>query len=265
MKTLRENALKPARDEEEKLLVGRLLDKAMQAEKYFKPASSDFLDLREQELCRQAMASAGIHNFTLVGGFDEAERKCAVFLPEYMTQGELGAEDLPFDAINITNKWKNELTHRDYLGALMAEGIRREMVGDILVYDGGADVIIMREMTSHVAQTLEKVASAAVATQKIDFESLHKPEIKVKVIRDTVQSLRLDAIVATAFSMSRATAQDAIKKGLVQVNGAVVQKPDSLSKAGESIAFRGKGKAVLYQISGTSKKGREIIEIHKLI
>lgn len=265
MSTKRDSILKLAHDDDEKILIGKLLDKAQQAEKYFKSTNSEFLGLRQQELCKQVMASEMNSSYFFAGGFDCAERKCAIFMPSYMSEGEVLAADFPFFALNIANKWKNELNHRDYLGALMGEGIRREMIGDILVYDGGADVLIMRDVADFVTQNMKKVATGAVKISEIPLDELHQPEIKIKILRDTVASLRLDAVAAVAFSMSRASAAELVKKKLVQVNGAIVCKADFEMSQGMNLSSRGYGKAILASIVGESKKHRQIVEVHKLI
>jgi RNA-binding protein YlmH len=73
---------------------------------------------------------------------------------------------------------------------------------------------------------------------------------------DTVASMRLDAVTASIFKLSRGSAADAIGGGLAAVNGVAVTKPDLAVKAGDKISLRGKGKAVVDAVEGLSKKGR---------
>ena len=72
---------------------------------------------------------------------------------------------------------------------------------------------------------------------------------------DTVASLRADAVVASGFRMSRETAAEAVRSGLVTVNGMILTKPDATVKDNDRIVLRGKGKMVI-RTGGLSKKGR---------
>ena len=246
MDTTREGILKLGKDGEERLLLSQLLDKQRQAQRYQQLAATFFLDLHQQALCRQAMARLGQGEAVLAGGFPQAERRCALFLPDY---------------------WEStkELTHRDYLGSLMGLGIRREMVGDILTGPQGADLLLMGEIVPYVAQNLQKVGNAPVACTPLPLSQLEPPPLKVKVLRDTVASLRLDAVLTVAFSISRGEAAELVRRGLVQVDGLEMTKPDRPVEQGARISARGKGKAILYAVGGLSKKGRQMIEVHKLL
>lgn len=265
MAAKREEFLKLAQSPEDRVLLSQLLDKKRQAERTFQPASTAFLDLRQQALCRQALQGLG-DGWCLEGGFDQAERRVALFLPDYLENiSQLEQQDLPFQALRLEAKGQKQLTHRDYLGSLMGLGIRREMIGDILPRPQGADLLLMAEIAPYIQQNLVQVGSAPVSAQLIPLDRLEVPELKVKVIRDTVPSLRLDAVLASAFSLSRGDAAEAIRRGLVQVDGAPTLKGDRPVAQGVRLSVRGKGKAILAETGGLSKKGRVNIEIHKLL
>ena len=84
MPAKREELLSLAQQPEDRLLISQLWDKMSQAEKYFQPACTPFLDLRQQNLCRTAMERMGNRGFFLYGGYPQAERRLALFLPDYM-------------------------------------------------------------------------------------------------------------------------------------------------------------------------------------
>ena len=264
MEVKREEILRLAQSPEDRTLLSQLLDKRRQAERYSRPASTAFLDLRQQALCRQALAGAG--GWSLEGGFDQAERRVALFLPDYIEEaGQLPQEDWPFQALRLESRGQKPLTHRDYLGSLMGLGIRREMIGDILPGPQGADLLAMAEIAPYIQQNLTQAGSSPSSVRPIALTELEIPEVKVKIIRDTVPSLRLDAVLASAFSMSRGDAADAVRRGLVQVDGAQALKGDRPVVQGARLSIRGKGKALLAETGGLSKKGRVNIEIHKLL
>ena len=266
MDTTREGILKLGKDGEERLLVSQLLGKPRQAQCYQQLAATFFLELHQQALCRQAMARLGQGEAVLAGGFPQAERRCALFLPDYWESlDQVPPEELPFQALRVEARGTKELTHRDYLGSLMGLGIRREMVGDILTGPQGADLLLMGEIVPYVAQNLQKVGNAPVACTPLPLSQLEPPLLKVKVLRDTVASLRLDAVLTVAFSISRGEAAELVRRGLVQVDGLEMTKPDRPVEQGARISARGKGKAILYAVGGLSKKGRQMIEVHKLL
>lgn len=89
------------------------------------------------------------------------------------------------------------------------------------------------------------------------------PEIDRKIVTDTVASLRLDNIVASAFGLSRGRAAEAIKGGIVFVNHVEVIKADAAVSEGDQITLRGKGKARLAEIGGRSRKDRIYVQIER--
>ena len=89
--------------------------------------------------------------------------------------------------------------------------------------------------------------------------------VQVKLIRDTVSSLRLDAVTATAFSMSRGRAAELIAAGRVNLDHAPCLKPDKPVAEGAVLTARGFGRARLREVGGLSKKGRTGITIERYL
>ena len=99
---------------------------------------------RELELARYLFGEEpGLYAF---GGFEDAERKMLVYLPEYLDESVLYAEDSPVTCLEGTFFREDNLSHRDILGALMGAGIQRETVGDILVEPGRCLFFVTREI-----------------------------------------------------------------------------------------------------------------------
>ncbi|HVI41260.1 MAG TPA: S4 domain-containing protein, partial [Anaerovoracaceae bacterium] len=91
------------------------------------------------------------------------------------------------------------------------------------------------------------------------------PESRFEEKRDTVASLRLDNLIASAFSLSRGRATSAIEGGVVFVNGLQSEKADRQIKEGDKLVLRGKGKVLLKAVGGVTKKDRISIVIHKYL
>ena len=234
-----------------------LEDKYMQCEMRNMLCSSAFLDVNTAALAGQRFKNT---KHLLYGGYDDAERRIMVFLPEYYD--ELPEEEDPLSVLHITiPKGSKKLTHRDYLGSILALGVDRSVVGDIIVDENGADIIVLKSMEEFFRANYEKAARVKLNVSIIPVTELvlKAPEIAEKT--DTVASLRIDNIAAAAFGLSRTKAAGAIRDGIVFVNGLQCAKPDHLMEQGDKLVLRGRGKAVLKEIGKTSKKDRIFITL----
>jgi RNA-binding protein YlmH len=138
------------------------------------------------------------------------------------------------------------------------------VTGDIFVREDGADAVVLSDMADYLAQNLVSVGRASVSCEVLDISQLITGVQQTKEIRDTVASLRLDSICASAFRTARGKAQDAIKAGLVSVNGRQCLKPDTELKEGDRISCRGKGRAVLAEVGGRTRKDRITIKLNQI-
>ena len=174
-------------------------------------------------------------------------------------------KDNPICALRARPRGGVELNHRDYLGSLMGLGIRREMVGDILVSPQSAGILLTAEMGEYVRHNLEKAGHASIVMEPVALESLLIPPLQFKTLRDTVPSLRLDGIVSSGFSISRGKAADYIAAGKAELNYLPCMKGDKQVQEGDVISVRGLGKIKLETIGGNTKKGRISIEISRFL
>ena len=251
---------------EDRLLLAKVLDRARQARDRNIPAATDFLSPQQQMLALDLLRLAGIPetNYLLSGGFDGAERKVILFLPDWM-DAENAEEELPIRCLRAAFRAEDQLSHRDFLGSLMGMGIVREKLGDILVGPDSADLIVLDTVAEFLAQSWNSAGRAKLRVTEIEVGHLHIPELKCQEVRDTVSSLRLDAVASTGFKMARGKAADLISSGRVQVNWRECTKPDKLLAAGDTVSARGFGKFVLAEIGGTTRKGRTSILIKRYI
>ena len=145
--------------------------------------------------------------------------------------------------------------HRDYMGALLGMGIDRQWLGDIRVIGSRAYVFCLPSVLRHLL-SIEKVGRCGVKTRELELNQVPVPERKVKEKRFSVQSMRLDAVLAGLFDLSRSEAARQIQAGLVTVNYLDCLKCDQAVKPGDILSLRGKGKAKLTGTGGESRKGR---------
>lgn len=249
----------------DKMLLAGIEDKFRQCCDQYRLTYTGFLDLRQrsmaEQLCRQLKVHSENVSCVFFGGYSDAERTVAAFLPDYAV-----AEDLPLAVIRVSAPAAGrKLTHRDYLGSLVGLGLKRERIGDILVYETGADIIIMEDIRDFILTHYGQVGRTEIRVEAIPLAELQVPDVKTTLIKDTVASLRLDNVVSSAFSLSRAKAAEAIRGGIVFVNGMQSEKVDMQIKEGDKLVLRGKGKAYLQEVGGQTRKDRIFIVIERYV
>ena len=240
------------------LLLATIEDKRRQCEERCMMTHTGFLDMRQA--AEAASALRGADGAFLWGGYDDAERRICVFLPEYMTAEDAkGGGDCPLRVLRVTlpKNGGGKLSHRDYLGALLALGVDRSVAGDILVRDDVADIVVLEGMADYLQRNYSGAGRTVFAkTEILPIEDLNQGSQETFEKRDTVASLRLDGLVASAFNLSRGKAQEAIRQGLVSVNSFPAEKPDMPVAEGSKLVLRGMGKAILGTVGGTTRKDR---------
>ncbi|MCQ2770386.1 MAG: YlmH/Sll1252 family protein [Clostridia bacterium] len=251
------------------VLLRHIEDKASECDRNYMITSSSFLDMAQRTAVENHLKSMHIR-CVFYGGFEEAERTICIFYPDYIDDiiNHLNRNPKNNQIKPLRRKIKKgppKLSHRDYLGALMALGIKREAIGDIIVYDEGADIIIKKEMESYLYSSLSSVGKNDVETEIIPIDKINAPVYKFVESRCTVPSLRLDAIIAEAFNLSRDKASQAINSGLVYINSLQTYKVDAKVKEGSKLVLRGHGKIILKEIIGLTKKERVAILIDRYV
>lgn len=253
---------KTARSEEERLLLSRVWDKREQCRLRNIPTATAFLSPQEQAAATRLLNALGQREgYAFWGGYEGAERQRLLFLPDWMN----GPDDSTIAALRAVCRSGVTLTHRDFLGSLMALGLTREKIGDILVESGGCQVLVDPAALDFLTQSWDSAGREKLTVSPLPLEELTVPEAAVKEVRDTVSSLRLDNVLTSAFSLSRGRAAEAVEKGAVQVNYTVCQKPDKPVSAGDVITCRGLGKCVLDAVGSPTKKGRLPVAIRRFI
>ncbi|MBU7008587.1 RNA-binding protein [Phosphitispora fastidiosa] len=239
---------------EDRIVIARVLDKIQSAIKFAGVEVTDIYDPHRQKLLSQVLALESGISFIWAGGYEEAERRRAVVCPDYM---EAGTQDDGLGLLSIMGNCRfRDLTHRDFLGAILSLGIKREKIGDILVYEGGSQVIADRDMLEYIAGNLTKVNRLGVEANIVPLEQLKLPEEQVKEVFATVSSLRLDAVTAAGFGISRSKMADEIKAEKVRVNWVAVSDCASPVQEGDRISIRGRGRMKIDRVKGETKKGR---------
>ena len=190
------------------------------------------------------------------GGYDDAERTMAFFLPEYMEESELDIAE-HIRCIRLKAAF-GEPGHRDYMGAILGMGVGREWVGDILVQGETAYVFCQPSVLRHLL-SIEKVGRCGVKAEEIPLDGVPLQPRKTEERSFTVMSPRLDAVCAGMFRLSRTESARQIEAGLVSLNYTECLKTDQPVSEGDVLSLRGAGKGKLTAFGGSSRKGRLFI------
>ncbi len=242
----------------EKILFRKIKDMINKSEKTFSVVYSHFLTPAEQMFLLNEREFSGIIEFE--GGHEDVERRiCRVCTNEYNKD-----DGLPIVLYSVKATDKNAvISHRDVLGALMGLGIKREMTGDIIAKNNQAQFFCHQSVSEFVKMNLTKIGRYSVELGESEFSEM--AELPKKPVNINVSSMRLDSIAGESFGISRTKAAELIKKGMVFVNWQVCLDTSREIKAGDKISLQGKGKILVSEISGTSKKGRLFVNILKYV
>ncbi len=232
---------------------------------------SDFLNLNEQNILHTLPKDRLYTRFMSFGGYDTAERQMAAFIPDalYLRWGKKEPEniDYPFRALRISplnKKFAGELSHRDYLGAVLNLGIERSRTGDILIDGESALIFVHRDIANVVSGELTRVRHTSVRADELPLSKIsYTPSYEE--IRGTVASVRLDSLLALAFSSSRTRLTGLIEGAKVYVNGRLVTSNGYQPAEGDVISVRGMGKFRFESSGSRTRKNRIMVVIFKYV
>ena len=256
----RKNIDKIAQTPEDRVLLARLWDKITAGMSRNILACSGFLSPREQEMAQYLFGNA--EGLRFWGGFENAQRKMLIYLPDYL---EEIPEDEPILCLKASFYTGDSLSHRDFLGALMGFGIDRACVGDICVEEGICHFFVSADIAPHLLRDFDKAGRTALHVSTVPLSQFSPPAEKTELLSDTVPSLRLDCILSSGFRISRSLADTFIRSGKAAIDGLPCEKPDRAVSQGASISVRGLGKIRLAEIGNRSKKDRIFIKIEKFM
>lgn len=198
--------------------------------------------------------------FSVYGGFDGASR----VIVRFGNPDELGySADYPISLLKIeplSKKFADDLSHRDFLGAIMNLGIERDIIGDILTGEKEAYVFCLSDMADMLMRELTRVRHTSVNTIMIDeLPSAFAPTLKDLSIQ--VASLRIDGIIAKYTKLSRSQTADLFHERKVFVNGRLMENYSYQIKSSDVVSVRGFGKFIFSGQTGQTKKGNLLVTI----
>ncbi|MBR3256034.1 MAG: hypothetical protein IKF97_07540 [Clostridia bacterium] len=265
----KQELLKEYKNQDDKILLSFILDKIKFVTTKNKIENTNFLNMQQIDLVEVFLKKIKYTNYILWGGYETAERKVLILYPDKLNENMVSknySKIMNIVRIKLPENEYGKYSHRNYLGAIIKLGIEREKVGDILVSDEGADIIVLNDISKYLMQELpmlKRFESSNIIEEKI--EKLNKVEPKVELIKIIVPSARLDNFVSDLAKTSRTKAIEIIKNERVFVNGKLELKTSKQIKENDIITIRGKGRFVVKEFSGTTRSGRTIAIIERFI
>lgn len=237
----------------ERALAQRILALQAEAETSGRPQLTGFLDQAAQTLAGLLMQQAPGLAYDLVGGHAGAERRRLVLRPRGLRAEEVSHR---ISAVRVEGDFPTAPSRQELLNAVLRLGVQAEKVGDVLPGARGGSIFLVEELAPTVEERLVEVAGVPVTAREIAPEEVTAPAERKKEIRATVASLRLDAVASVGFGTSRTQMSREIRGMRVRLNWRPVDDPAAEVKAGDVIALRGRGRLMVAEITGTTKKGR---------
>jgi len=220
---------------------------------------TSFLDPRQFELAEAVLRANPFFSYLVYGGHPAAERNVLSIFPA-QHQGTLPA----LEAVLVRWPEKEEIGHRDLLGAVMALGLRRDQIGDIIMLkDNEAAVIVSEAKAEYILANLTHAGRIALSSEIVDPENLPLPRDDGRSIKGTVASLRVDAVLSLGFGISRSRVVLLVKGGLVRVNWRPISSPSHQLNEGDQVSLKGRGRILVESVEGETRKGRKRLNLKK--
>lgn len=259
------------REEQEKanernLLEAKINDKYKFAISKNKITNTDFLNLHERSITEKFLKENHIKNYIFFGGNgEESERNILIFYPEKFSKDMVEKNYCKIvSAIKIELPKQNSYEHRIFLSGLMKLGIKREKIGDILVNENGAEIIVLSDVAEFLKNNLQDLTRFRGANiEIININEVQKKKIEFQEINMIVSSMRLDNFVTEICHCSRSKAEQIIVEQIVFVNYNLELRVSKKIEINDVINVRGKGKFIVDRISHQTKNGKYVVIMKK--
>ncbi len=251
-------------DKEVQQLKKRFMELAERSFSHSVYTFTPFLSLSQQQIFYDILNEVSYAGYSMEGGCPLCERKMIRFGSE-AASGYVA--DYPIVCLKVeplSPKFAQQLTHRDFLGAIMNLGIERETVGDIFVQEKAAVLFCQESIAFYLTENLDQVKHTSVKCSVTEVtEELRSPTLESLSL--SVASPRIDGVVSKLYNIARSQSLELFRTGRVFVNGRLMENNSYVLKAGNVITVRGFGKFVYSGEQGETRKGktRICVEVYK--
>ena len=216
------------------------------------PVSRQLFSREREEALLQMLGAAGLERIEKAEDVD-----CYAALPQKTQAAEDGLLSQWICPLLLEGSGFRALSHRDWMGSLLALGIKREILGDIVIWDDFHGVVFCQAKTAaYLIEELRKAGRDTVHAAYCRLAAGFVPRQQYLPIQGTVASPRADGVVRVLCSVSREDAAELIRQGLVEINYAPVTKADAGVEPGDILSVRGYGKFRIDEIGRPTGRGR---------
>ncbi|MGM0419585.1 MAG: photosystem II S4 domain protein [Bacillota bacterium] len=249
-------------DQEDIDLGQRILDIAERVKMRKQLEATEFLNPHQLNLAKDILNQLAEINFKADGGYKNAERKRIAIFPDYLFPDH---QDVPLTFYKVLGNFNYiNISHSDFLGAIMGLGIKRGMLGDIILIEDYAQIIVAPEIKKEIELNLTSVSEVPVEVEEIDTSDIKvRPENKKEILA-TVASLRLDAVLSAGFGESRSKSNRAITSGKVKLNWKKEENPAAEVEIGDIISLQGRGRLFVAEDRGRSNRDRIKLKLERI-
>lgn len=234
-----------------------LADKSYTNGQYF---FTGFLSLGEQDIYHCIERDLSYVPTKLFGGTADCERMMLRFGDEELCGWDEAFPIVCIEIAPLMEKYGEELTHRDYLGALMNLGIERSTLGDIVICGKHAFLFCTEKMSGFILENLDQVRHTHV---KCTLASQVPESVITHLERRSciVNSDRADAILAKLYNLSRSQSLELFREKKVFVNGRLCENNSVAFQTDDRVSVRGYGKLIYRGQSYETRKGKSCVEV----
>ena len=245
---------------EEKMFIDKISGILLRAQTMYTPQLTDFLNLREQTILNSLINKYDdlfVHYF---GGYEGAERVRGIIAPDYFVPKDADFEIEMFE-IRYPEKFAN-LHHGQILGSLTGSGVERDRFGDIITDGENWQFFVFKSMSDFIEEQVKKIGPYKIHLIEKRFDELLLPKDESTDENISVQSLRLDTIIADVYDLSRQNAKALVDHGKVQINWVVNKNASSFITMTDTLSVRGFGRIRINDILGRSKNNKYILSVN---
>ena len=253
--------------DEEKLILAKLNDKIRLCKTRNRIVNTEFLNMHQEIVIKKELDRIKEKNYIITGGYEEAESKVLIIYPEKLTE-QIVQQNInsiiKAIKIELPNEQKGRYEHRDYLGTIMQFGLTRERIGDIIVHEDKAYILVLQENAEYIKDSL--LATSKLKKSKIEIIDTNEIEVKEKEfveMKITINSPRLDNFVSEIAKTSRTETTKLIESELVSINCKVETKQSKTVEEGDVLIIRRKGKFIVEEFKNINRKGKQVVIIKK--
>ncbi|KEH52799.1 YlmH family RNA-binding protein [Streptococcus macedonicus] len=243
--------------------IEKIDDLARRVEETYAYALTDFLNLRQVDIAKSVIGNRRLHYF-VSSDYYPAEYARLIVAPDYY---EFNPEDFELTLLEVNYNSKfNQLTHSQIMGTLLHKlGIKRTVIGDILVESGYAQLLVKQNMADYFRANVTKIAKASVSLKEIPLEQLIAGEKDSRQLDIIVSSMRMDKVLATVLNLSRSQAVQLIETDKVKLDYQIVDRASEMLQVGDLISVRGFGRFSILSENGFTKNGKCKLTVDKMI